>query len=111
MRQRDHRWLPFIKRRALIAFLAGVVAFPTIANAQLAKERRIGVLSSFGESDPVMRSGLAVFRQRLEELGWQGGHIEIEYRWAAGNIDRLHTLAKELVVDRPDVLLATGNGR
>jgi hypothetical protein len=75
MRQRDHRWLPFMKRRALIVFLAGVVAFPTIANAQLAKERRIGVLSAFGESDPAMRSGLAVFRQRLEELGWQGGLV------------------------------------
>jgi putative tryptophan/tyrosine transport system substrate-binding protein len=106
MRQRDHRWLPFMKRRALLAFLAGVVAFPTIANAQLAKERRIGVLSSFGESDPAMRSGLAVFRQKLEELGWQGGRIEIQYRWATGNIDRLHTLARELVANRPDVLLA-----
>jgi hypothetical protein len=31
MRQRDHRWLPFMKRRALIAFLAGVVAFPPAA--------------------------------------------------------------------------------
>jgi putative ABC transport system substrate-binding protein len=77
-----------------------------MANAQLAKERLIGVLSSFDESDPVMRSGLAVFRQRLEELGWQGGHIKLDYRWAAGNIDRLRTLARELVVNRPGVLLA-----
>jgi putative ABC transport system substrate-binding protein len=95
-----------MRRRALIAFLADALAVPTIANAQLAKERRVGVLSSFAESDPAMRAGLAVFQKRLEELGWQGGQIEIEYRWAAGNIDRLHTLARELVVNRPDVLVA-----
>jgi putative tryptophan/tyrosine transport system substrate-binding protein len=107
MRQRDHRWLPFMKRRALIAFLAGVVAFPTIANAQLAKERRIGVLSAFAESDAAVRSFFAAFRERLEKLGWQSGRdIEIEYRWAAGDIDRLQALAKELVGNRPDVLVA-----
>jgi len=94
-----------MKRRALIAFLAGIVVFPAIANAQ-PKERRIGVLSSFGENDPVMSSGPAVFRERLEELGWQGRHIEIEYRGAAGNIDRLQSLARELVANQPDVLLA-----
>jgi putative ABC transport system substrate-binding protein len=107
MKQRDFLRLPDLKRRVLIAFLSCVFAFPTIANAQLAKERRIGVLSSFGETDAAIRSGVAVFRQRLEELGWHDGRdIEIEYRWAAGDIDRLHPLAKELVVNRPDVLLA-----
>jgi putative tryptophan/tyrosine transport system substrate-binding protein len=105
MRRRDHRWLLFMKRRALIAFLAGVVALPMIANAQLPKQRRIGVLSSFSESD-ARTSDFATFRKRLEQLGWQGRDIEIEYRWAAGDINRLPALAKELVGNRPDVLVA-----
>jgi putative ABC transport system substrate-binding protein len=95
-----------MKRRALITFFAGLVALPMIANAQLPKQRRIGVLSSFSESEARNRERLA-FRKRLEELGWQGGRdIEIEYRWAEGDIDRLPALAKELVGNRPDVLVA-----
>ena len=105
MGQCDHRWLPFMRRRALIAFLVGVVALPMIANAQLPKQRRIGVLSSFSESD-ARTSDFATFRKRLEQLGWQGRDIEIEYRWAAGDINRLPALAKELVGNRPDVLVA-----
>ena len=106
MRQRDHRWLLFMKRRALITFFAGLIALPMIANAQLPKQRRIGVLSSFSESEARNRERLA-FRKRLEELGWQGSRdIAIEYRWAEGDIGRLPALAKELVGNRPDVLVA-----
>jgi len=106
MGQHDHRWPLFMKRRALITFFAGLVALPMTANAQLPKQRRIGVLSSFSESEARTRERLA-FRKRLEELGWQGGRdIEIEYRWADGDIDRLPALAKELVGNRPDVLVA-----
>ena len=86
MRQRNHRWLLFMKRRALITFFAGLIALPMIANAQLPKQRRIGVLSSFSESEARNRERLA-FRKRLEELGWQGGRdIEIEYRWAEATL-------------------------
>jgi putative ABC transport system substrate-binding protein len=104
MNQHDCVRLP---RRALIVFFAGLVALPRIANAQLPKQRRISVLSSFSESEARTRSHLASFHKRLEELGWQvGRNIEIEYRWAAGDLDRLPALAKELVGNRPDVLVA-----
>jgi ABC-type uncharacterized transport system substrate-binding protein len=104
--QHDYVRIPSMKRRALITFFAGLVALPMIANAQLPKQRRIGVLSAFSESEARNRERLA-FRKRLEELGWQGGRdIEIEYRWAEGDIDRLPALAKELVGNRPDVLVA-----
>jgi len=55
-----------------------------IANAQLPKQRRIGVLSSFSESEARTRSFLAAFRKRLEELGWQGG------RTALPKLERLY---------------------
>ena len=38
------------------------------------------------------------FKQGLRELGWiEGQTIAIKYRWAAGQVDRLPTLAEELV--------------
>jgi putative ABC transport system substrate-binding protein len=39
------------------------------------------------------------FFQDLRDLGWfEGRNIAIEYRWAEGRLDRLPTLAKELIV-------------
>jgi putative tryptophan/tyrosine transport system substrate-binding protein len=44
------------------------------------------------------------FRQRLAEFGWIEGR-NIDVRWPGGDIDRVQTLAKELVGLRPDVLI------
>jgi putative tryptophan/tyrosine transport system substrate-binding protein len=46
-------------------------------------------------------------QQKLRELGWTEGHnIHIERRWAAGDVDRMHTYAAELVAMNPDAILA-----
>jgi len=43
-------------------------------------------------------------------LGYvEGQNINIEYRWAEGNVDRLPQLANELVEQRVDVILAGGS--
>jgi putative ABC transport system substrate-binding protein len=69
--------------------------------------RRIGVLIAVAESDPDVRLGLNAFLQNLNELGWsQGLNIQVEYRWAVGDIQRTPVLAKELVALSPDVILA-----
>ena len=45
--------------------------------------------------------------QGLRELGYIDGHnITIDYRWAAGNVDRLPALAEELVRLKVDIILA-----
>ncbi|MFI5012501.1 MAG: ABC transporter substrate-binding protein [Hyphomicrobiales bacterium] len=42
----------------------------------------------------------------LKELGWTDGHnIRIDIRWAAGNVERMKDLAKELVGLQPDLLV------
>ena len=48
--------------------------------------------------------------QGLQQLGWTDGrNVRIEYRWAAGDADRIRKYAAELVALAPDVILATGS--
>jgi putative tryptophan/tyrosine transport system substrate-binding protein len=50
-----------------------------------------------------------VFRQGLRDLGYvEGKNILIEYRFADGKIDRLHSLAAELVVLKVNVIVTAG---
>jgi putative ABC transport system substrate-binding protein len=94
-----------ISRRVLLS-TAGIwlVSAPTVARAQQAgKVHRIGFLT--------LRSGLnewdEAFRQALRELGYvEGRNLIIEYRWAAGNAERLPELAAELVQLKVDIIVA-----
>ena len=98
-----------MKRRAFITLLGGAAAaWPAAARAQQGERmRRVGVLSPVSESDASGQRRHAAFRKRLDELGWKAGrNIQIDYRWSAGNADRLRIFAKELVELKPDVILA-----
>jgi putative ABC transport system substrate-binding protein len=69
--------------------------------------RRIGVLMVGNEADPERRHWLSGFVQRLAELGWTDGrNVQMDVRWAAGNLDRMRMFAKELIGLRPDVILS-----
>ena len=83
-------------------------AWPVAARAQQPERiRRIGVLTTFAENDATVQSWHAAFRKRLEEAGWQDGrNIKIDYRWAAGDADRLRIFAAELVELKPDLIFA-----
>lgn len=49
-----------------------------------------------------------MFQQELHNLGWiDGRNITIEYRFAAGKVDRLPILAKELVSTKVDVIVTS----
>lgn len=42
----------------------------------------------------------------LQDLGWIEGHnIRTDYRWAAGDIERTHILATELVRSAPNAIV------
>jgi putative ABC transport system substrate-binding protein len=99
-----------MKRREFIALIGGAAAWPLAAPAQQpGRMRRIGVLMGFGENDPGAKSGLSAFTQALAELGWTDGrNLRMEVRSAAGTLDRLQMIAKELVGLRPDVILTGG---
>src|ERR1700693_2348446 len=90
-------------------FIAGVAAvWPIAARAQQPdRMRRIGVLMPFDENDPEAKAYLAGFTQGLAELGWTNGrNLRMDVRWAAGSVDRMRMLAKELVDLQPEMILA-----
>jgi putative ABC transport system substrate-binding protein len=100
-----------LKRRHFITLLGGAAAaWPLAARAQQRQRlRRIGVLVNQAADDPVTQSRNAAFLQGLSELGWTiGRNAQIDYRWAAGDSERIRRDAAELAALGPDVILATG---
>jgi putative ABC transport system substrate-binding protein len=95
-----------LKRREFIALIGGAAAWPVAARAQQRERmRRIGVLTTFAENDAFVQSLQAAFRKRLEEAGWQAGrNIHLDYRWTAGDADRLATFTTELIELKPDLI-------
>ena len=97
-------------RRAVLHILGAgaLIAFPWSASGQQQpKVPRIGVLLFSSSSDPLPARRIAVFRQRLRELGYvEGKTILIEERYAEGNAQRLSELAREFVESKVDVIVA-----
>jgi putative tryptophan/tyrosine transport system substrate-binding protein len=101
-----------MRRRTFIAGL-GAVAWPLAARGQQGERvRRVGVLMFLGVDDPVAQSDVVTFQQVMRELGWtEGRNLTIDYRWAAGNDDRIRSrYAAELVGLAPDVIVASNGG-
>ena len=97
-----------MRRREFITLLGGAVAaWPLAAHAQQPATPTIGYL---GSGTPATQGQLvAVFVQRLRELGWIEGHtIAIEYRWADGRFERFAEIAAEFVRLKVDDLLTSG---
>jgi putative ABC transport system substrate-binding protein len=99
-----------VRRREFITLLGGAaVAWPRAGRAQsTAKKPRIGWLVT--GSPASYRFSLAAFREGLRALNYvEGENIAIEYRWAHGDVGRLPELAKELVEQKVDIILAGGS--
>ena len=100
-----------MNRRELIAGLGGAAAWPLAARAQQAERmRRIGILLNLASDDAEGQARLAAFHQGLQQLGWTvGRNVQIDYRWGAGDADRIRKFAAELVALAPDVILSAGS--
>jgi putative ABC transport system substrate-binding protein len=99
-----------VRRRQFITLLGGAaVAWPLAARAQQRdRMRRIGVLMPAGVDDAEYQTRNAVFLQSLQELGWTvGRNLEIAYRWATSDPNKLRQNAMELVALAPDVILTS----
>ena len=94
------------RRTFLTGTGAAILAAPLAAKAEQAvKTWRIGFL---GPSSAAASAHLiAAFREGLRDRGYiEGQNLAIELRWADGHVDRLPTLAKELVATNIDVLVS-----
>jgi len=63
---------------------------PIVARAQQGdRVRRIGVLMSYDENDPVAKARISAFIQALAGLGWADGrNVRMDVRWGGGDIGR-----------------------
>jgi putative ABC transport system substrate-binding protein len=100
-----------MKRRDFITLVGLVLAgLPLAGQAEQAERiRRLGVLMSTKQDDPLAQTRVAAFREGLKQLGWsEGRNLVIEWRWSEGDIERTREYAEELVRLAPDVLLSNG---
>jgi putative tryptophan/tyrosine transport system substrate-binding protein len=94
-----------LKRREFIRLIGGAAAaWPLAARGQqTAKVPQIGYLAG---NLATMSHLTAAFLRGLRELGYEEGHnIDIQYRDAEGNYDRLPALAADLVALKVDVIV------
>ena len=100
--------MPGIRRRKFITLLGGAAAWPLAARSQQANRMpRVAVLHSNAESDSEAQSWVQAFMQGFAALGWTNGlNVQIDLRWAGGEIKEIQRLAKELLDLRPDVVVA-----
>ena len=103
-----------MKRRQFITLVGGAAAgWPLAVRAQQLSNKIpvVGVLWHAGsaEEEDVY---LSVLVNAFNDLGYvEGKNIHLDHRFPAENPDRFRTLARELVDEKPDVIIAvTGFG-
>ena len=95
------------RRELLVALSGAAMAWPVAAAAQQPMPV-IGFLHSGWPEPNVNR--VAAFRKGLSEAGYvEGQNVTIEYRWAAGQDDRLADLAADLIRRRVAVIATPGS--
>jgi putative tryptophan/tyrosine transport system substrate-binding protein len=94
-----------MRRREILAGILGLITTPTGIRAQKTSKstHKIGVVTlSVEESSPLFLA----FATGLKELGYQPGkNISIEFRYAAGRVDRLSGLIADVMAQDVDVLV------
>ena len=98
-----------MRRREFITLIgAAATAWPVAAGAQ--QSGKLPIIGFLGTVTPSTWPYQA-FDRRLRELGWiDGKTIRIDYRWAAGNAERISAYAADFVQAKVSVIVTGGNG-
>lgn len=97
-----------MRRRKFIGLIGGAAVWPLKVVAQQTEHvRRIGFMLGLTENDPEARIRITAFREGLEATGWtEARNIQIDYRFAGGDPERVRAHVEELVASAPDVIVA-----
>jgi ABC-type uncharacterized transport system substrate-binding protein len=101
-----------VRRREFIALIGGTAAVPhaTLAQVPDRARRKVWRVGWLDAGSAGRGENLEVFRQALKELGYtEGRDVLIEQRFSEGSIDRLRSLAEDLVRTNVDVILAVAS--
>src|SRR5262249_54588723 len=109
--RRVYEPMPDVRRREFITLLgSAAAAWPLAARAQQGERmRRIGLFTNLAADDAEAQARNAAFLQALQQLGWTGNNVRIDFRFGAGDAERNRKYASELVALAPDVIVATGS--
>ena len=96
-----------MKRREFITLAGGAAAsWPLAARAQQPARPVIGY---FHFATPEYAPHATAFLDGLKQAGFiEGQNVELEYRWAEGQYDRLPAMAADLVERKVDLIAAFG---
>ena len=99
-----------MRRREFLGVLGGAAAvWPLAVRAQQGERvRRIGVLSSFAETDQDAQARLTALREGLQALGWTAGrNLQFDIRWFVNDMDLLRRSMQELIALGPDLIVTS----
>jgi putative ABC transport system substrate-binding protein len=95
-------------RKTFICFFLGALLLALSFPAKAQQQAKVAMIGWLGSVPAVSDTGRELFGRELREFGYiEGKNIAFEYRSADNKIDRLPTLADELVRLRVDVLLTS----
>ena len=96
-----------MRRREFVTLLGGAVAARPLASR--AQQKASPVIGYLHFAAPGYTPAAGTFLQGLRETGFvEGQNVEIEYRWAEGQYDRLAAMAADLVGRKVDLIAAFG---
>jgi putative ABC transport system substrate-binding protein len=100
-----------MRRRDFIALMGGAAAAPlALPRGTRAQQAATPVIGYLHLLSAVRNAHVATaFRRGLNDAGFvEGQTVQIEYRWADGQVDRLPAMAADLVGRRVNIIAASG---